>query len=525
MINMINRLVKKSWMPLVLRILALLGFIFILFVLYFGSVKLIFNFTNTWIIFILWTLWWPFLYISLLLLGRFWCGFICPVGLTNEMGNTLRETKKNYLAKYAWLPFVVLFLIVFWEQVSGLFFSTNLTFLFLITFLVSGLLVGMILPRWGFCKYFCPLGTLLGVFSRLSILGLRTNKKICEECKTKECIKGGKVAPCPLFNYVPGIKSNQNCLLCTNCIKNCPHNSAKLCFVKPGEEIKRKAGFNLAESLFIVALLALGVILTSRGTKIGRFFPIPDILLRAWDFIFWIGLFMLLYFLISYISTKLKKPEKRDFKENQRFSLIRHQNKVERSQFKEDLIKGGYVFLPLAFSLMFFLIVFGFITPLTNIKESWIAMSKYILLLIGAVWSIKLSLHLFKKRAWIYILSIVLLVGFWIFIIIPGPLNTFPEDPNIYFVEDGEIINMEGSGMSFDPSIIMAKTGDSFTINITNSDIAHSFDIDELDIHMSSKQGGNLKINLRNLEQGEYEYYCAIPGHRDAGMKGKLIVE
>src|SRR3989338_2637885 len=132
---MINSILKKTQILLVLRSLALIGFVLAIFVLYFGSIKFIFNITNSWIMFVLWTLWWPFIYVSLLFLGRFWCGFICPVGLSNEMGNSIRKKKKDYLIKYGFIPFVIFFLIVFWEQVSGLFSSTKITLIFLATFL------------------------------------------------------------------------------------------------------------------------------------------------------------------------------------------------------------------------------------------------------------------------------------------------------------------------------------------------------------------------------------------------------
>src|SRR3989338_3623634 len=128
---MINSILKKTQILLVLRSLALIGFVLAIFVLYFGSIKFIFNITNSWIMFVLWTLWWPFLYVSLLFLGRFWCGFICPVGLVNEIGNSMNKVKKNYLVNYSWIGFVVLIVVVFWEQISGLFFSTGTTLLFL----------------------------------------------------------------------------------------------------------------------------------------------------------------------------------------------------------------------------------------------------------------------------------------------------------------------------------------------------------------------------------------------------------
>ena len=148
--NAINNLLKKRWNPFAFRIVSLLIFIFIIIILYFGSLKLIFNFNNNLIMFILWTLWWPFLYISLLFLGRFWCGFICPIGLCNEMGNSIRKAKKDYLIKYGFLPFVIFFLIVFWEQILGLFSSTKITLIFLATFLLSSFIIGILMPRWAF---------------------------------------------------------------------------------------------------------------------------------------------------------------------------------------------------------------------------------------------------------------------------------------------------------------------------------------------------------------------------------------
>lgn len=498
----INNLLKKKWNPLVFRFISLFVFIFIILILYLGSLKLIFNFNSSLIMFILWTLWWPFLYITLLFFGRLWCGFICPVGLLNEMGNSIRKTKKDFLIKYSFLPFVIFFFIVFWEQVSGLFSSTKITLIFLTTFLLSSFIVGISMPRWGFCKHFCPIGSLFGPFSRLSILGVRTNREICKTCETKECIKGGRVEPCPMFNDVPNLNSNKDCLLCANCIKNCPHNSAKLCFVKPGEELRKNSGFNLAESLFIITLLGFSVLLTTKGTRIFRLIEFNGVWIRAFDFIFGIGFFIFAYFFITYISI----------------------NKKDKN-FKENLVNGGYVFLPLVFSLMFFLIVFGFITPLTNINENIIALSKYIILGMGGIWSWKLAKDIFGKKAFVYRISIILIVLFWILALIPGPLNIFPDNTGIYFAEDGETINMSAFSMGFDPAIIKIKSGGKFDINVSNQDMVHSFYIDELNINLNLPRGENRVVRLGVLERGEYEYYCAVPGHKEAGMKGVLIVE
>lgn len=38
------------------------------------------------------------------------------------------------------------------------------------------------------------------------------------------------------------------------------------------------------------------------------------------------------------------------------------------------------------------------------------------------------------------------------------------------------------------------------------------------------QQGGVSEITV-NFPAGEYEYYCSVPGHEEAGMKGTLTVE
>ncbi|MBU0957577.1 MAG: cupredoxin domain-containing protein [Nanoarchaeota archaeon] len=494
---MFNKLVKKSWFPLIIRIISAIGFIFALIVLYIGSVKIIFGFNSSLMMFVLWVFWWPLLYVSLIFLGRLWCGFICPVGLANEVGNSLSKKRKTKFYRYGFIPFVVFFLIVFWEQISGLFSSTQVTIFFLVSFVSAGFLLGLILPGWGFCKMFCPIGTLFGSFSRLSFLGVRTDKVKCEKCKTKECVVGGEYPKCPTFINVPKIKSNKDCVMCGYCIKNCPYDSAKICKIKAGEELREKAGFSLRESFFIIALLGMSVLLTTRGTLLLRFFDASGSLLRAIDFVLWIGIFLGLFLFI---------------------------NLFVKGSYRENLRNSGFVYLPLVFSLFFFLIVFGFLTPLTSIGDTMIAVSKYIILGIGVIWSSKLSYDLFDKRFLVYFISIIAIAGFWVLVLIPGPLSLFSYSGNVYVVEEGGVVQMDAYSMGFNPSIIKVKKG-YFDINITNVDVIHSFDIDEMDVHVNLEGGGSRRIRINALEEGEYEFYCKIPGHKEAGMKGVLIVE
>ena len=52
----------------------------------------------------------------------------------------------------------------------------------------------------------------------------------------------------------------------------------------------------------------------------------------------------------------------------------------------------------------------------------------------------------------------------------------------------------------------------------------HNFSIDELHVDVDIEPGAT-KQTVINAPAGTYEYYCNVPGHKEAGMVGTLIVE
>ncbi len=506
---MINKILKYKYVPLVTRILGLFFFLILLIMLFYGSVKVLgYNFNSKLAMFLVWTLWWPLLYIILFLFARMWCGVLCPVSLGNEAGNYLRKGKNINVLKWGFVAYVVFFLVVYIEQVSGLFLSVSMTILFFVLFLGSALLVGLFLKRWSFCRLLCPIGTLLGVFSRLSVIGLRTDRDKCNKCITKECILGGRVEPCPMYNNVPSIGSNVNCLVCGNCIKNCPHDSARVRFIKPGAEILDKKEFKISESLFIISLFSLTSILTTNGNLMlrGLFnLSLSGYLLRGMDFILSLILFIGIFFIVSYVSSRLLGIK-----------------------YKNGLREFGYYYLPLVFFIMFFTIVFGFLGPVINIDD--VSYFKYFFLVAGFVWSILVmykGIYLEHKKFfgvvphYVFILGIFLI---WLLVFINGPLNVIGEGSSVV-VSEGEAVNIDAFSMGFNPSTIIVNKGDVVRLNITNKDIIHAFDIDEYNIHTKIKGGKNIELMFSADKEGEFRFYCSVPGHTEAGMKGKLIVK
>jgi uncharacterized cupredoxin-like copper-binding protein len=78
----------------------------------------------------------------------------------------------------------------------------------------------------------------------------------------------------------------------------------------------------------------------------------------------------------------------------------------------------------------------------------------------------------------------------------------------------------------FSQSELRARVGEIVALRLENSDTAgHDFDIDELDIHVPMPSGKPVLALFTPTAPGSYTFYCHIPGHREAGMVGTLVVE
>ena len=83
--------------------------------------------------------------------------------------------------------------------------------------------------------------------------------------------------------------------------------------------------------------------------------------------------------------------------------------------------------------------------------------------------------------------------------------------------------NITASSFSFSPNAISVSKGDKIKIRIANAGGTHTFDIDELNIHKSTPAGVT-EIEFTASKSGTFKFYCAMPGHKDSGMKGSLEI-
>jgi plastocyanin len=92
----------------------------------------------------------------------------------------------------------------------------------------------------------------------------------------------------------------------------------------------------------------------------------------------------------------------------------------------------------------------------------------------------------------------------------------------------GETIKLaaDKSALKFDKTDLTAKAGN-VTLSMSNpSGLPHAVAIKGNGVHVDGKtvnQGGTSTASA-NLKAGTYTFYCPVPGHEQAGMKGTLTV-
>ena len=84
---------------------------------------------------------------------------------------------------------------------------------------------------------------------------------------------------------------------------------------------------------------------------------------------------------------------------------------------------------------------------------------------------------------------------------------------------------VKARSFSFDPSTITIKAGQAYNVALHAEDTTHDFTVDELRFHVSADRSMTATDGLAPAEPGHYQFYCSVPGHRDQGMHGELVVE
>lgn len=84
-----------------------------------------------------------------------------------------------------------------------------------------------------------------------------------------------------------------------------------------------------------------------------------------------------------------------------------------------------------------------------------------------------------------------------------------------------------GGALKFDKSSLTAKAGKVTIVMDNPSDLPHAVEIEGGGVEVAGDtvmKGGVSKAST-DLKAGEYEFYCPVGNHQDAGMEGTLTVQ
>ncbi len=87
--------------------------------------------------------------------------------------------------------------------------------------------LNLIIPRF-FCRVLCPLGAFLGVFSHFSLWRIEHDKGKCMSCGLCNAHCEGACSPDTSLR-------KSECLVCFNCIEDCPHGALRFGYLPPRE--------------------------------------------------------------------------------------------------------------------------------------------------------------------------------------------------------------------------------------------------------------------------------------------------
>jgi NosR/NirI family nitrous oxide reductase transcriptional regulator len=178
--------------------------------------------------------------VATLIWGRFFCGWICPLGAAQELihaknlGTGAQFSRIDRRLKY--LKFLVLILVVYFTFKTGRnVFCQYEPFKMLFSFhgnLVTGVILGLILltavvVKRPFCRYLCPFGAILAIIARFSVFKIRLQPASCKGCGVcaKECCPMDAIAM-NAINKIP-IIDHSECIQCRNCVDNCSRHALK----------------------------------------------------------------------------------------------------------------------------------------------------------------------------------------------------------------------------------------------------------------------------------------------------------
>ncbi|MDA8260021.1 MAG: 4Fe-4S binding protein [Betaproteobacteria bacterium] len=193
--------------------------------------------------FMFWGIWWPFVILSIMVLGRVWCGVLCPEGALTEWVSRygLGRGIPRWMKWGGW-PFVAFVMTTVFGQMTSVYEYPKPALLILGGSTLGAIAVGLV---WGrekrvWCKHLCPVSGVFGLLAKIAPVHFRVDQTAWDAAPAGHRTSRQHVINCaPLIN-IRRMESASACHACGRCAGE--RDAVQLALRSPNAEILGHAG-------------------------------------------------------------------------------------------------------------------------------------------------------------------------------------------------------------------------------------------------------------------------------------------
>jgi hypothetical protein len=233
--------------------------------------------------FLLWGLWWPLVLLSVMLLGRAWCGLLCPEGTLTEWVSRrgLGRAIPPWLRWGGW-PLCTFLIVTLYGQVSAIYTQPWSALMLLGGSTTAAIAIGLLYGRgkrvW--CRYLCPVTGVFGLLAKIAPVHFQVDRDAWDNAPRGRRAGGKNLVDCAPLIDIRRMQSTSDCNMCGRCAGE--REAVQLALRSPNTEILSIAGSPATQpgERWSARLLVFGMLGMAMGTFHWQASPWQDALQR-----------------------------------------------------------------------------------------------------------------------------------------------------------------------------------------------------------------------------------------------------